>query len=100
VINLREGLPYPCGATWGGIGTHFPLFSAQATRVELCPFDARRGRETERITLPEYSKQILHGRLAAVGNGTFYGHRVHGTSMDFDSNWVPYWLLELLTEPA
>jgi glycogen operon protein len=77
-IRLREGLPYPCGATWDGQGTNFALFSANATRVELCLFDAPDGRETERITLPEYTNQIFHGRLEGVGPGTFYGYRVHG----------------------
>ncbi|HEY6452727.1 MAG TPA: hypothetical protein VIX87_09025, partial [Steroidobacteraceae bacterium] len=39
-MRLREGLPYPCGASWDGQGTNFALFSAHATRVELCLFDA------------------------------------------------------------
>jgi isoamylase len=73
-----QGLPYPCGATWDGSGTNFALFSANATRVELCLFDAPHGREIERITLPEYSNQIFHGRLEGVGPGTFYGYRVYG----------------------
>jgi isoamylase len=76
--RLGQGLPYPCGATWDGSGTNFALFSANATRVELCLFDAPHGRETERITLPEYSNQIFHGRLEGVGPGTFYGYRVYG----------------------
>ena len=29
--RLREGLPYPRGATWDGKGTNFALFSANAT---------------------------------------------------------------------
>ena len=77
-IRLREGLPYPCGAAWDGSGTNFALFSANATRVELCLFDAPNGRETERITLPEYTNQIFHGRLEGIGPGTFYGYRVYG----------------------
>ena len=77
-IRLREGLPYPCGASWDGSGTNFALFSAHATRVELCLFDAPHGRETERITLPEYTNQIFHGRVEGIGPGTFYGYRVYG----------------------
>jgi isoamylase len=76
--RLREGLPYPCGASWDGSGTNFALFSAHATRVELCLFDAPDGREYQRITLPEYTNQIFHGRLEGIGPGTFYGYRVHG----------------------
>jgi isoamylase len=77
-IRLRQGLPYPCGASWDGSGTNFALFSAHATRVELCLFDAPHGRETERITLPEYTNQIFHGRLEGIGPGSFYGYRVYG----------------------
>jgi len=47
-----EGLPEPLGATWDGIGVNFALFSAHATRVELCLFDFTGKRELERITLP------------------------------------------------
>ena len=34
------GAPYPLGATWDGRGTNFALFSANATKVELCLFDS------------------------------------------------------------
>ncbi|MGZ8323945.1 MAG: hypothetical protein ACXWU8_00925, partial [Rhodoplanes sp.] len=37
--RLREGSPYPLGATWTGLGVNFALFSASATKVELCVFD-------------------------------------------------------------
>jgi glycogen operon protein len=32
--RMREGLPYPPGATWDGLGVNFALFSANATKVE------------------------------------------------------------------
>ena len=51
--RVREGLPHPLGATWDGAGINFALFSAHATRVELCLFDAAGERETARIELPE-----------------------------------------------
>src|ERR1700709_871328 len=72
---IEEGLPYPLGAHWSGQGTNFALFSANATRVEVCLFDGER--ET-RIELPEYTDQIFHGYIPGVGPGTFYGYRVHG----------------------
>jgi isoamylase len=75
---VREGLPHPCGATWDGEGTNFALFSANATKVELCLFDERGERELERIALPEYTNQIWHGYLPGVGPATVYGYRVHG----------------------
>src|ERR1700760_256171 len=73
---IEEGLPYPLGATWSGQGTNFALFSANATKVEICLFDGER--ETHRFELPEYTDQIFHGFIAGVGPGTFYGYRVHG----------------------
>src|ERR1700761_7698958 len=76
--KLREGLPHPLGATWDGNGTNFALFSAHATKVEVCLFDSSGKRETARIELPEYTDQIFHGYLPDVGPGQFYGYRVHG----------------------
>jgi isoamylase len=32
---VREGKPFPLGATWDGLGVNFALFSAHATKVEL-----------------------------------------------------------------
>jgi glycogen operon protein len=76
--RIREGLPYPLGATWDGSGTNFALFSANATKVELCLFNADGGEERERIVLPEYTDEIFHGYLADIGPGTVYGYRVYG----------------------
>ena len=76
--RVREGLPYPLGATWDGLGVNFALFSANATRVELCLFDERGERELERIDLPEYTDEIWHGYLPDARPGTTYGYRVHG----------------------
>ena len=50
--RLREGLPFPLGATWTGLGVNFALFSAHATKVELCLFDADGTTEIDRIELP------------------------------------------------
>ncbi|MBA3516091.1 MAG: glycogen debranching protein GlgX [Rhizobiales bacterium] len=79
--GLREGRPYPLGATWDGLGVNFALFSAHATSVELCLFDIDGGTELERIELPEYTDEVWHGYLPAARPGTTYGYRVHG----------PYW---------
>jgi len=75
--RVREGRPYPLGATWDGLGVNFALYSVHATRVELCLFDAR-GRETERIALPEYTDEIWHGYLPDARPGQLYAYRVHG----------------------
>ena len=76
--RLSEGLPYPLGATWDGLGVNFALFSANATKVELCLFDADGKREIERISLPEYTDEVWHGYLPDARPGTVYGYRVHG----------------------
>ncbi|WP_442107931.1 glycogen debranching protein GlgX [Pseudomonas sp. NUPR-001] len=76
--RLREGLPFPLGATWDGLGVNFALFSAHATRVELCLFDASGEVELERIELPEYTDEIFHGYLPDAHPGQIYGYRVHG----------------------
>jgi glycogen operon protein len=76
--RLKEGLPHPRGATWDGKGVNFTLFSANATKVELCLFDATGKTETARIELPEFTSEIWHGWVADLGPGTVYGYRVHG----------------------
>src|SRR6266436_5770571 len=58
-LGITEGLPYPLGATWDGKGVNFALFSAHATRVEVCLFDQAGEREDARIELPEYTNELL-----------------------------------------
>ncbi|SDB73223.1 glycogen debranching protein GlgX [Belnapia rosea] len=76
--RIREGLPHPRGASWDGKGVNFSLFSANATKVEVCLFDPLGKTELERIELPEYTDQIFHGWLPDLGPGQVYGYRVHG----------------------
>ena len=76
--RLAEGLPNPLGATWDGLGVNFALFSAHATKVELCLFDDSGERELQRIELPEYTDEVWHGYLPDARPGTVYGYRVHG----------------------
>ncbi len=76
LARLKEGQPWPRGATWDGKGVNFALFSANATKVELCLFDG--DREVERIELPEYRDETWHGYVSDVRPGQLYGYRVHG----------------------
>ncbi len=76
--RLREGLPFPRGATWDGKGVNFSLFSANASKVEVCIFDETGSTERERIELPEFTSEIWHGWVPDLGPGTVYGYRVHG----------------------
>jgi len=76
--RVLGGSDVPLGANWDGSGTNFALFSAHATKVELCLFDGRGRREIERVELPEFTHQVWHGYLPDVRPGQLYGYRVHG----------------------
>ncbi|QYM79035.1 glycogen debranching protein GlgX [Horticoccus luteus] len=79
VSKIWHGEPYPLGATWTGAGVNFALFSENATRVELCLFDADDpSRETARIDLKERDDQVWHAFLPEIRVGQLYGYRVHG----------------------
>src|SRR3954463_7593051 len=79
-VNRRvtEGSPLPRGATWDGKGVNFSVFSANATKVEVCLFDGAGERELKRIELPEYTNEIWHGYVPGIGPSTVYGYRVYG----------------------
>ncbi|MBL0420586.1 glycogen debranching protein GlgX [Ramlibacter sp. AW1] len=72
----RPGHDYPLGATWDGRGVNFAIYSANATAVDLCLFDAD-GRE-QRYALREQTAHVWHGYVPGLGPGQRYGWRVHG----------------------
>jgi isoamylase len=76
--GIREGLPHPLGATWDGKGTNFAVFSAHATKVEVCIFDANGDKEVQRVALPEFTNEIWHGFVPDIHPGAPYGYRVYG----------------------
>ena len=75
--GLKEGRPFPLGATYDGQGVNFALFSANASKVELCLF-ADEERELARLPLPEVSDDVWFGYLPGGKPGLLYGYRVHG----------------------
>ena len=76
---LRPGNPYPLGATWDGRGVNFAIYSKNATRVELCLFEAANGAsETVRITMPEQTQETWHVYIPHLTPGQLYGYRVYG----------------------
>jgi isoamylase len=77
-LEIGEGSPHPLGATWDSKGVNFALFSAHASKVELCLFDNTGKEETQRIELPEFTDQIWHGYVKGLRPGAVYGYRVHG----------------------
>lgn len=76
--NIRPGTPRPLGATFVGEGTNFAVFSAHATRVDICLFDDTNDSPSRTITLPERTYGIWHGLVPGIHPGTRYGIRVHG----------------------
>lgn len=77
-MQVEEGLPFPLGATYTGHGVNFAVFSAHATRVEVCIYDEAGQAEIGRVTLPEYTDEIWHGHVPGLEPGARYGLRVHG----------------------
>ncbi len=78
-MRVWPGRPYPLGTTWDGAGVNFALFSEQATKVELCLFDAvDAAHESMSIALPEHTDQVWHAYLPDVLPEQLYGYRVHG----------------------
>src|SRR5712671_115584 len=78
-MRVWPGEPYPLGATWTGTGVNFALYSSNATKVELCLFDAPDStKERERIVLNEQTAEVWHGFLPDVRPNQLYGYRVHG----------------------
>lgn len=76
--RLTTGQPYPLGAVSDGLGVNFAVFSANATRIELCVFDARGRKELRRFDLPECTDEVWHGYLPDAQPGLVYGYRAHG----------------------
>jgi len=77
-MRVWPGQPYPLGATWTGLGVNFAIYSAHATRVDLCLFDSGVARPTADVPLPEHTNMVWHGYLPDVRPGQLYGYRVHG----------------------
>jgi isoamylase len=73
------GKPYPLGATCGGEGTNFAVYSELAYEVELCIYDRPDDPEPSRtVRLRERTGYVWHGFVPGVGPGTFYGYRING----------------------
>src|SRR3989442_21987 len=76
--RVEPGNPEPLGLTLLPGGANVAVFSAHATSIEVCLFDANGQRELERIALPERTGDIFHGFLPGIAAGDRYGLRAHG----------------------
>ncbi len=77
-MTLGRGRPFPLGATCTDGGVNFAVYSAHATRMVLCTFDATGLRETGRHEFTEQTDGIWHGHLPGAGAGLVYGYRAWG----------------------
>jgi len=75
--TVLPGRPYPLGAKANPKGTNFALYSACATKVQLCLFNDE-GEQTEVIDLKETTAFVWHGFVPGIYAGQLYGYRVHG----------------------
>ena len=76
--SIGPGRSWPLGASFDGTGVNFAVFSAEASRIELCIFSEDGRREVARLVLPERDGDIWHGHVAGLTPGTRYGFRAHG----------------------
>jgi isoamylase len=78
-MRVWPGEPYPLGATWTGVGVNFAIFSAHATKVELCLFDSVESTSESACTaLPEQTDMVWHGFFPDIRPNQLFGYRVHG----------------------
>jgi glycogen operon protein len=78
-MRVWPGQPFPLGATWTGLGVNFAIYSAHATRVELCLFESADATAPFACEpLPEHTDMVWHGYLPDIRPGQLYGFRVHG----------------------
>jgi len=77
-IQCEPGSDDKLGATCDDSGVNFAIFSANATKIELCLFDDTGTKELRRITLPQKTGDIWHGYIPGLKAGQVYGYRVYG----------------------
>ncbi len=77
-LNLTPGKPYPLGATPDSDGVNFAIYSAHASQVLLCLFDASGHSETAQIPLNKDIGNVWCGYLSGITEGQLYGYRVKG----------------------
>lgn len=76
-LKLLPGNPHPLGASFDGKGVNFALFSANATAVEICIFDAN-DELIFKENVYENTHHVWHCYIPELKPGTRYGYRVHG----------------------
>jgi glycogen operon protein len=75
---LAPGRRSPWGARAVAGGVNLALWSAHASAIDWCLFDAAGTRELARHRLHRDADGVFHGFLAGAGPGLVYGLRAHG----------------------
>ena len=70
-------MPHALGVTLVEGGASIAVFSQNASRVEVCLYDAQ-DRETQRIILPERRDHVHIGFIPGISAGQRYGLRADG----------------------
>ncbi len=73
-----QGNPYPLGSHYNGEGVNFALYSAHATKVEVCLFDKTGSEELKRYPITTNDNNIWHIFIPDIEVGQVYGYRVYG----------------------
>lgn len=78
-LNIKEGRPYPLGATWDGSGVNFAIYSKHALSVKLCLFDSvNSSYESICVPLKNRTHYIWHCYIEGIRPGQLYGYRIDG----------------------
>lgn len=85
--RAHPGSPEPLGATPLPGGTNFAVYSANATAIEVCLFDAAGEVEMARVALTERTGDVFHGFIPGVVAGARYGLRAHGPHARGEGHW-------------
>ncbi len=84
--RMSEGSPEPLGVTLDEHGANVAVFSAYATAIEICLFDASGQTEVERVRLPCRTGDVFHGHFEGISAGQRYGFRAHGPYAPHDGH--------------
>ncbi len=77
-VRPGPGRPEPLGVSPVDGGVNVAVFSAHATEIVLCLYDAAGEAEQSRFTLPERTGDVHHGFIPGVRPGARYGLRARG----------------------
>lgn len=77
-MRMEPGVAWPLGATVVAQGVNFAVWAPDATRLEICLFNAEGTQELARHGLPVCTDGVWHGCLVGAAAGLVYGLRAHG----------------------